>query len=638
MRQLGCGAVLAAALILAPSQASASDAASLQFTVPAPDPAQAGDIVSLQALAVNTGTSQWEPGAYYWVGEVYDLEYRLIARTAQFSPREVVAAGAVSAVSLPFNIPDTMSGRRLYRVFLVKDTRTLLISDYKGFQIVEKPIPPPPDVVTYHMEGNLTTSLRSSSHAGWKRVSGATTFNTVGKIKNNSYLLNLYLLHTPGNVIDPFIIIGNFYAPWGTIYGGDISPNLGPLAVSGQGMRGVMLEQKNGKHDWVVLGGRTISSQAGTLTTNGRYARSLYALKYGFTPVPSFKANVNYFVSNDEVGSLTADPQSPNFRGPSLIAQKNSGYGLDLNWEPFTKLKFVLGYQKNAFWANSGGKAANDTATRFEASWERKVFKIRSYYQRAGVNFVAFGNPGIVGDRITYDLQTGVFPSAWYSLSLGANQYQDNLANNPNKTTTTQQILNMTHSFQLPTATSLSLNTALNSAKGKPNTVLDNQTTTIGVAVGQLIKRHSISLNAQSSQFRDKNRLAHNLDTLTVGFSSSWKLPRKWGATFGVTQSTTKDKNDGSKRSSQSVGPGLSVPLRPNLAGQFWGTYTATKNTSTLLPADTSMMSINSEYAWSCSKQVNVTFGVGGNISKDKIVKANTYKELTASMRYSYTF
>ncbi len=630
--------MLLAALVLAPARAFASDAGSLQFTVPAPDPAQAGDIVSLQALAVNTGTSQWEPGSYYWVGEVYDLDYHLIARTAPLSPREAVAAGAVSAVSLPFPIPETMSGRRLYRVFLVKDNRTMLESDYKGFQIVEKPIPPPPEVVTYHMEGNLTVGLRSSSRAGWKRVSGTTTFNTVGKIKNNSYLINLYLLHAPGQVFDPFIIVANFYAPWGTIYGGDISPNLGPLAVSGQGMRGVMLEQRNGKWDWTVLGGQTITSQAGTATTNGRFARSMYSAKLGLAPGGKVKINANYFVSTDEVGSLSNDPKSANFRGPTLVAQKNSGYGLDLGWEPVSKLKFLVAYQKNAFWVNAGGRPANDTATRFEVGWERKIFKIRTYYQRAGVNFVAFGNPGIIGDRLTYDLQLGFFPAAWYSLNLGANQYTDNLANNPNKTTTTQRIVNMTHAFQLPTATSLSLNGSVNLVKGKPLTAIDNQTTTIGLAVGQLIKRHSVSLNAQSSQFRDKNRLAHNLDTMTVGFSSSWKLPRKWGATLGVTQSTTKDKNDGSKRTSQSLGPGLSVPFSAAWSGQFWGTYTATKNTSTILPADNTLLSVNSEYTWNYSKPINVTFGLGANTSKDKIVIANTYKEVTASLRCSYTF
>lgn len=638
MRRIGFGALAAAALALSPRAAFAVDAASLQFTVPAPDPAQAGDIVSLQALAVNSGTSRWEPGAYYWVAEIYDLDYRLVARTDQVSPHEAVPSGSVAAISLPFHIPDSMFGRRLYRVFLVQNGKTLIESDYKGFQITERALPPPPAIVEYHMEGNLTTSLRSSGHAGWKHVNGTTSFNTVGKIRDNSYLINLYLLHQPGNVFDPFIVVGNLYAPWGTIYGGDISPSLGPLAVSGQGMRGVMLEQKKGPWDWSILGGRTIASQAGTATANGRYARSIYSGKLGLAPGGRVKTNANYFVSSDEVGSLSSDPKSPNFRGPSLVAQKNSGYGLDLGWEPFSKLKFLGAYQKNKYWADLGGRAKEDSAVRAEFSVERKYFKLRSYVQRAGANFVAFGNPGIAGDRLTYDGQLGVFPTSNYSLGLGLNQFEDNLANDPNRTTTTQRVVNMSHALQLPSATSLSLHASLNTARGKPVTVLNNQTTTLGFGIAQTLGRHSVSASAQNSRFRDKNRQAHDLDTLTLGVSSSLKPRPNWGVTLGLTTSETKDKNDGSKRSSQSFGPSLSLPLRKDWSAQFWGTYTATKNTSATLPADSRLLAFNSEYTWACNKQTGITFGLGANSSKDKFSSSNTYKELTASLRYSYTF
>jgi hypothetical protein len=638
MRNFRRGALLAAALSVLPPRAWAIDAASLQFTVPAPDPAQAGDIVSFQVLAVNAGTNQWSAGSYYWVGEVYDLDYHMIARTDQVSPPAAVLPGAVAAITLTFHIPDTMYGRRLYRVFLVKDSKTLIESDYKGFQIVEKPIPPPPEVVTYHMEGNITTSFKYESNQGGKNVTGATTFNTVGKIKDNSYLINLYILHHQGNVFDPFIIVGNFYAPWGTIYGGDISPSLDPLGVSGQGLRGVMLEQKKGIWDWDVLGGRTISSQAGTATTNGRYARSLYAGKLGLAPTPKVKANVNYFISSDETGSLSADPNSNNFRGPTLLAQKNSGYGLDVGWEPIPKLKFLGAYQKNSFWADSSGAPVADKAERAEFSVERKYFRFRSYAQQAGTNFVAFDNPSIVGDRMTFDAQLACYPTAWYNLNLGGNQYHDNLANDPNKTTTTQRIVNMTHAFQFKTGTSVGLNGSLNTAVGKPSTVLNNKTTTIGFSAGQAISRHHVSINFQDSQFKDANHLADDLDTLTEGLSASWKLPRNWGLTLGLTESDTKDKTNGTKRTSQSFGPSLSLPLKKDWTAQFWGTYTATKNTSTTLPADTKVLALNSEFTWAYSKQANLTLGVGANMNKDAINPANTYNDFTGSFRYSYTF
>lgn len=638
MRRRRLAVVLLLALAARARSACALDAASLQFTVPAPDPVQAGDVVSLQALAVNTGTSQWAPGTYYWVGEVYDLDYHLIARTDQVSPRDAVPAGGVASISLPFHVPDTMYGRRLYRVFLVKDTKTLLESEYKGFSIIEKPIPPPPEVVEYHMEGNVTVSLKDSSRGAWKNANGATTFNTVGKVGASSYLVNLYILHHPGNVFDPSIITANYYAPWGTIYGGDISPTLGPLAVSGQGMRGAMLEQKRGVLDWDLLGGQTVGSQAGTQTTNGRFARSLYAAKIGLTPVPGFKGNVNYFLSSDEVGSLSSDPHSSNFRGPSLVAQKNSGYGADLSWEPVPKLKLLGAWQRNSYWANIDGPAAKDAATRAELGWERPLFKLKTYVQRAGTAFVAFGNPGIVGDRMTYDAALSVYPARWYTLSLNGDQYRDNLAGDPNKTTTTQRVIVVGNAFQLPTATTINLSGSQNAAKGNPSSALNNQTNTLGLGVAQTISKHSVSLSVQDSTFRDLNKSAHDLDTLTVGLSSSWRLPRQWSATFGVTDSDTKDKTDGSKRTSLSVGPSLTVPLKARWSSQYWGAWTATKNTSPTNPTDVSLLSLNSEFTWAESKQVNVTWGVGGNVNKDKLVPGNSYNELTASFRYSYTF
>ena len=301
-------------------------------------------------------------------------------------------------------------------------------------------------------------------------------------------------------------------------------------------------------------------------------------------------------------------------------------------------MKFLAAFQKNKYWADLGGPPKEDTAIRAEFAVERKFFKLRTYLQRAGANFAAFGNPGIAGDRLTYDGQLSVFPTSSYVLGLGLNQFKDNLANDPDRTTTTQRVVNMSHSLQLPTATSLSLNASLNTAQGKPVTVLNNQTTTLGLGVAQTLGQHSVSVSAQNSQFRDKNKLAHDLDTMTLGISSSLKLRRNWGVTLGLTTSETKDKDDGSKRSSQSFGPSLSLPLAKDWAAQFWGTYTATKNTSLTLPADTRLLAFNSEYTWACSKQNSVTFGLGGNSSKDKFDSANTYKELTASLRYSYTF
>ncbi len=619
--------------------ALANDAASLQFTVPAPDPVQAGETVSLQALAVNTGSDRWTGGSYYWVAEIYDADYRFIARTDQVSPPEDVPAGSVAAISLPFPVPATMVGRRFYKVFLIKDARTLLESEFKPFSIVEKEIPPAPELPPeYRVEGNITLSYKNASRNKWGGHNGQTAINVVGKVKESSYLFNAHLIHEPGKVVDPFILLFNYYAPWGRIYAGDIAPTLSPLSVNGQGIRGVMLEQEADKLDWAVLGGQSITSQPGTALANGRFARSLYAARLGRSAREGrLKASVVLFQSGDESGSLSSDPRSPNFRGPTLVPQKNSGAGLTLAWQATKAFSLTADYQSNEFSDGTRPKA-KDTAWRGEARWDRQMFKLRGLLQRTGPKFVAFGAPTAVGDRMTTDGSLGFFPVKWYSLNLSLNQYTDNLANDPKRVTTTQRTVGLGNAFQFQTKTAVTVSANLNTAKGKPSTALDNQTTSMGLGLTQGVRRHSFSLNAQTVQFRDKNKLAHDLDTQTVGVSANLSLPRSSNGSFGVTRSETKDKFDATKRTNQSLSASYTRPLSSVWTSQYWGIMSVTKNTSTLFPADSSTQSLNSEFTWARSRQQNLAFGLGYNKTKDKIVTSRTASEATISLRYSYSF
>ncbi|MFH1726762.1 MAG: hypothetical protein ABII00_19305 [Elusimicrobiota bacterium] len=636
-RMSACLCALAIGLAV-PAPARAADSASLQFTLPAPDPVHAGDTVALQALVVNTGAQAWAAGSYYWVAYVYEIEEKLVGRTDQVSPRDSVAPGGVASISLPFRVPATMVGRRLYRVLLIKDGQTLVDSDFKPFQILAKPIPEPPKPVDYRVEGNVTVSYKNASGDAWSEHSGATTFNTVGKIKDSSYLFNAYILHEPGDVFDPFILLFTYYAPWGTVYGGDISPTLSELSLNGQGMRGVWLEQKKGPWEWSVLGGQTIESQPGTQTANGRFARTLYAAECARSLPANVKLSVNYFLSADESGSLNTDPDSANFRGPTLVPQKNGGYGLGLSWDPRPRMKVLVDYQLNTYYADTSQPGVKDTAYKGEFRWERKIFKLRTYLQRAGSDFVAFGSPAVVGDRMTYNGSLGLFPASWYTLSLSLNQYIDNLDNDPAKVTTTQRYIATSHAFQLPAATSLSLSLSLNTAKGKPATALDNQTTTAGFGVAHSFGRQSVSLSVQNSRFTDNNKLADDLDTNTVALSSNFFLPRAVNASFGITRSQTKDKADGSTRTSLTVSPSLAKRLSADWTIQFWATLTKSENTSPAFPADRQDTALNSEFTWAQSQRSSLTLGLGYNKIQDKIQTSQDASELTVATRYSYSF
>jgi hypothetical protein len=620
-----------------PATAAASDQASLQFTVPAPDPVQAGDNISLQALAVNTGSSTWTGGTYYWVAEVYDVEYRFITRTETIAPLETVSPGGIAAVTLPYSVPATATGRRFYRVYLVKDNRQLIESDYKPFQIIEKAIPPPPEAVEYRVEGNVTVSMKDSSVGRWREANGSTAVNMVGKLKDSSYLLNANLIHQPGKAVDPYSILFSYYAPWGRIYAGDIAPTYSQLSVNGLGLRGLMLEQQKGNFDWSALGGQSVTSQPGTAQINGRFARSIYAGKFGAT-FGSFKAGVNAFQSADETSSLSGDPNSNNFRGPTLTPQKNSGSGLSLSWQPLAGLTVLADYQRNSYENGALQPKVSDTARRFELRWEAKLMKFKSYLQRTGPHFVAFGAPSVVGDRNTLDATLGFFPAAWYTLNLNGNQYTDNLANDPAKLTTTQRIINVGNAFHLPTGTDLNVTGSMNTAKGKEQSALNNRTVTEGVALTQAIRRHTVALNVQTSQFRDNNHLAHDLDTKTFGLNANLSLPHNSLASLGETISNASDKIDGSMRTSQSTSFSYSRPLVPRWTGQLFGSLTTAKNTSTSFPSDTSTLSVNTEFTWTIDKHMNWAFGVGGNKTDDKLDKGRSVKEALLSTRFSYSF
>ena len=198
--------------------------------------------------------------------------------------------------------------------------------------------------------------------------------------------------------------------------------------------------------------------------------------------------------------------------------------------------------------------------------------------------------------------------------------------------------LTRSNAFHLPTGTDFNVSGSLNTAKGKPATALDNKTVTEGLGLTQAIHKHTVSLNIQNSQFRDLNKLSHDLDTQTLGLNANLSLPHNSIGSLGVTTTQASDKIDGSKRNSQSTSASYARPLWPRWTGQFFGSLTTTKNTSPLFPTDTSTLSVNSEFTWTVEKQINLAFGLGFNKNQDKLTPANSTNEVVLSTRYSYSF
>lgn len=621
------------------STALAQDNASLQFTVAAPDPVMAGDEVRLQTLVVNTGTRAWPKGSYYWSGEVYTLEgetRKFLAQTESVSPAEDVPPGGAHGVQIPFVVPETMQGRRLlYRLFLVKDGRRLLETDYKGFQVIEKEFRPPPPQ-DFKIGGDVTFSYRNSSGDGWDNHQGITSANIVGKVKQSSFLFNTYIVHTYHRPITPTIVLLNYYAPWGSLSIGDISPTLTPLSLDGQGMRGVAFERNKDRLFLTALIGRIVAPLEPGPTSGGRFARYSGGFKAGWQFTPSLKVSADAVLSRDDEHSINITTTAL-----TIKPQQSLVYGLNAEWRFLPAFTLLSDYQLSSYRAdlNEAAPGVSGNAWKQELRYKGGLLTGRAAVSRIDPKFSSFASPSVIADRMVLDGELGLFPADWTTFTLGYNKYEDNLDSDPSKTTTEQTQMTLANSLRFPTQTMLNTSLMTNTATGKPASVQDNQTRTLNVSVTQPIKAHTLSAGMQTSSFKDNTGLSHDLDTTLLSLNGSFRLTRRMGMSVGAVNSATKDKADSTtgKNNTLTANFSYSMPRRA-LAFQLWATMSSTKNDSLTAPSDYGSVSVNLETVWVRSQVSRFTFGVGAVSKTDKLNPAADSSEVSVLTRYNYSF
>lgn len=625
--------------LLLGSPVFAQDNASLQFTVAAPDPVMAGDEVRLQTLVVNTGARPWPKGSYYWAGEIYTLEgetRKFLAQTESVSPAEDVPAGGAHGVQIPFTVPETMQGRRLlYRLFLVKDGRRILETDYKGFQVIEKEFRPPPPQ-DFKVGGDITFSYKNSSGEGWDNHQGITSANIVGKVKQSSFLFNTYIVHTYHRPITPTIVLLNYYAPWGTLGVGDISPSLTPLSLDGQGMRGVSFERFRDKLSVTALIGRIVAPLEPGPASGGRFARYTGGFKAGWQFTPALKISADAVLSRDDEHSINITTTAITVR-----PQQSVVYGLNAEWRFLGNFMLNSDYQMSSYRADldASAPAAAGSAWKQEVRYKGGLVTARTAVSRIDPKFSSFASPSVIADRTVLDGELGLFPADWTTFTMGYNKYSDNLDKDPSKTTTDQVQTTIANTLRFPTRTMLNTSLMTNTAKGKPAAVQDNKTNTVSFSVTQPLNAHTLNLGYQMSGFTDNTRLSHDLDTALISFNGSFRLTPRLALSAGLVNSESRDKIDSTTGKNNSVTANFSYSLpRRSLAFQFWTTLSSARNDSRVSPADYNSVSLNLETVWVKSQVSRFTFGIGALSKTDKLNPAADSSEVSLLTRYNYSF
>ena len=626
------------ALLPLAAPAYADGAASLQFTVAAPDPVMAGDEIVFQTLVVNTGSSAWQKGNYYWVAEIYSIdgdEKKFVTQTDPISPQETVQPGSAHGVQIPFLVPEMYSGRRLlYRAFLVVDGKRLLETDYKGFQVIEREFKPPPPQ-DMKLGGDISFTYKNSSQDSWGHSQGITSANIVGKVKDSSFLFNTYLIHTYHRPITPNLIFLNYYAPWGTLSLGDVSPTLTPLSMDGQGMRGVAFERTRGNVSWTALAGRIVAPEDPTLTTAGRFARYTGGFRLSYQANPVLRLTMDSVLSRDDEFSVTQDT-----RITVVLPQQSLVYGGMAEWRISPKLSYLGDAQASKYQPNMDAPGdKSGTAWKQEFKWRGDLFSARAAYSRVGTKFASFASPSVIPDRATLDADAGIPLASWSSLAMTYNTYTDNLDKDPAKTTTRQTQASFSDTTRVFSGTMLTTAYMTNTALGKPAAVQNNKTTTLSFSVLQPLGAHNLNASFQSSNFVDNTGFSHDLETSLISLSGSFKISPRMSASAGYVDSNTKDKNDSSAAKNNTVNANLAyaVPGR-SLAFQFWTALSAGQNNSPTLPSKTSSLSLNLETTWLKSASSKITFGAGMLSKTDKYNPALEGTDLTLLTRYNYSF
>ncbi len=619
--------------------AYADGTASLQFTVAAPDPVMAGDQIMFQTLVVNTGSSKWEAGHYYWVAEIYSIEgdeKKFVTQTDPVSPPETVQPGAAHGVQIPFLVPEMFSGRRLlYRAFLVVDGNRLLETDYKGFQVIEREVKPPPGQ-EMKVGGDVSFTYKNASQDGWGHSQGITSANIVGKVKDSSFLFNTYLVHTYHRPLTPTLIFLNYYAPWGTLSVGDVSSSLTPLSMDGQGMRGVAFERTRNKLTWNALVGRIVAPEEPTLNTAGRYARNTGGFKVTYQARPTLRISADSVLSRDDEYSITQDT----LQVSALKPQQSFVYGAMAEWKAHPRVTYTGDVQASAYKADMDAAAVkNGTAWRQELKWRGELLTARAAYSEVGTKFVSFASPSLIPDRKTLDAEAGVPLASWSSLALTYNTYTDNLAKDPAKTTTRQTQASLSNTTRVFSGTMLTASYMSNTALGQPATVQNNKTTTMSFSVLQPLGVHNLTGSFQSSAFADNTGFSHNLNTSLISISGSFKVSPQMSASAGFVNSNTKDQFDSSSAKNNTINANVAyaVPGRA-MAFQFWTSLSSGSNNSVTLPSKTGTLSLNLETTWLKSRSSKITIGAGMISKTDKYNPAVAGTELNLLTRYNYSF
>ena len=609
----------------------------IQLSIASPDPATAGEKITFQVIALNTGSEKWLSDEYYLEAEIYDAQKNYIKKTGKMKGKIDVTTGETALAYLPFTVPSSFSGEYFYKITLTLKEQRIIVSEYIPFTIVEltRPLQPGKKVT---VGGNAILSWKQSQkkyevYGSSSDYNGSVNLNLVGNVYQTPVSLNVYALYTKEDEFDLDNFLLNYYGKKIQLSFCDIQPSYNSLTLYGAGIRGLNITGTTGKFSASVVGAQSAEKQEGTDTAAGIYERYLYGgkISQSFTSSNS-QIGASYIASKDAENSI----EKPG----TAIPVKNNVVGGDVYFEPSSVLGIKGEYGQSEYWADISSDSVKDRGLKATVSSVNvKNFSFMGIYSKIEPDFNSLGAPSSTKDKESYELSTGYSLERSGSISCYFNNYHDNLNKDPSKTTTTQNLGSVTLTSGIPKYPVLTLGYSMNIAKGDLIDALNNETKTPSVGISHTIKMTTLSINAQQSKFKDKTGVSSDLKTDTGNLGLSTRIGENISVSGGATLSKTLNIASSTETvtGSYSININYLNIIKEKLSAAMWGSYTTSLDKPTEA-ADNINTTGTVELTYSVRQNLSAALGYTLTDYKDAFAAANSYKENSGNVRLSMGF
>ena len=621
-------------LLISASLSYAGDYAEVQLGVATPAIARAGEKVSFQYVIANTGSETWNTGEYSVFIEIYSNEKKILRRLEEIFGTVTVASGRTTVGVISFEVPVDYADIYFYTVN-IKHKDFFLRSNFYSFEVISREVVKKAEA-GYKLNGNITVSGRKPLT---QDIDSNLNLNLAGKIAGTN--VNASTNIGQGYQTYLFSVLGKAYS----VSAGNISTNFSSLTLSGMTLKtGVnasfdLSEPTSSiakKFEPVVVFAQSVSPKEGTEIADGAYVQYLIG---GRCPI-EFNDGTSLGVSIIDVFDHSNSILIP---GPNLKPQTNLVIGVDYGKRFSENLNIGLEAGLSQYDADASDVTSGNFD--FSASVSPVVqfgnFGINTRLVYAGPDYRSLGSPSVAKDRTGGDCSLN-YPFKYFSPTLGAGFYADNVQNNPAKTTLHSISASAGTGINIPKVP-LNFNYTFSRMINPSAATVDNFTNGYSAGLNYSLPRGlgfsstGFNFTTQISDYTDNISLTNGIISYTYNYSLSTSYLDYLSLNQGFSWTDVKNKSTGAVDNTISTNLMIGFKLIPDiLSTSLSGNYSRMSNTA----GTTRSVSTggNLEVTYNITKAFFVIGGgeVIGTI--DELNSVNNSTNVTYSMRAGYNF